>query len=55
MYEQIMVIFLIMALFFELQQHSVPQKIIFFMSSYYYENEIIIKSGKLEKVNFTVA
>ena len=31
-----------MGLFFELQQHNVPQMITFFMMIYDYENEIIV-------------
>ena len=39
-----------MGLFFELQQHNVPQKITFIMEIYEYENENIIeKIEKLEK------
>ena len=36
-------------LFFELQQHNVPQKITFIMKIYDYENENIIQSENLEK------
>ena len=38
--------------FFKLHQHNVPQKIIFFMKIYDYENENIVKSQKLEKNQF---
>ena len=38
-----------MGLFFELQQHNVPQKITFFMKIYDFENESIVQSEKLEK------
>ena len=31
-----------MGIFFELQQHNVPQKITFSMKMYDYENEIIV-------------
>ena len=41
-----------MGLFFELQQHNVPQKITFFMKIYVYENEIIVYSENLEKIQF---
>ena len=37
-----------MGLFFELQQHNIPQKITFIMKIYDYENENIIQSEKLE-------
>ena len=37
-----------MGLFFELQQHNVPQKITFFMKTYDFENENIVQSEKLE-------
>ena len=39
-----------MCLFFELQQHNVPQKITFFMKIYDYEN--IFQSEKLLKSQF---
>ena len=41
-----------MGLFFELQQHNVPQKITFIMTIYDYENENIIQSEKVEKSSF---
>ena len=41
-----------MGLFFELQQHNVPQKIKFFMKIYDYENRNIAESEKLEKSQF---
>ena len=41
-----------MGLFFELQQHNVPQKIIFFMNIYDCENENTVKSEKLDKSQF---
>ena len=37
-----------MGLFFELQQHNVPQKITFFMKTHDFENENIVQSEKLE-------
>ena len=40
-----------MGLFFELQQHNVPQKITFFMKIYDYENENTVQIEKLEKKN----
>ena len=41
-----------MGLFFELQQHNVPQKITFFMKIYDYENENMVLWEKLEKIQF---
>ena len=38
-----------MGLFFELQQHIIPQKITFFMTIYDFENEKTVYSEKLEK------
>ena len=38
-----------MGLFFELQQHIIPQKIRFFMKIYGFENENIVESEKPEK------
>ena len=43
-----------MGIYFELQQHNVHQKITFFMKIYDIENENIVQSEKLEKINFTV-
>ena len=41
-----------MGLFFELQQHIIPQKITFFMKIYDCENENTVQSKKLEKSQF---
>ena len=41
-----------MGIFFELQQHNVPQKITFFMKIYDYENENIVNIENLEKSQF---
>ena len=41
-----------MGLFYELQQHIVPQKITFFMKIYGFENKDTVKSEKFEKSQF---
>ena len=41
-----------MGLFFELPQHTIPQKITFFMKICYYENRDTVQSEKPEKSQF---